>query len=460
MKQKHQAVVIAAGVLLSAVPLLVAQDANTNPNKPAEKSSPPSNKDPYAVSLGTGELISLSGEPRIPATGSEQQRAGDEYADGLPLAATGKAVGGELFYGLSAATVYREGSPALVTGEAFSTTVSPFVALLEPTRTGSYLLQYSAVIAPDEVGDQGPQFFHTGAIAVVGALSRRLTWSFSSAGSYGSQSARLQGPLAYSVVQSTPVVSTGSVAVLLPSGNAVLLDTSVGLSWRKSSREALGLSVIHTYSGVAAEPSIAGSVGSHSNMLGVKASYDRAISSRYTFLGYGEANTMLRIPPCQTYGGGVGLSIQVSPSVGVSLAGGPQFSSKACGRARSASFSASVAVNLSRRDRIYASAARRFSTAYLSTGTWEDTVGAGFARDMRRLRFTTDAGWLRAEQTPPSPTYYGYFVAPRVSLRLTESLSVTAAYRNLHGSGGRLGSGAVSLASVSLDWHPPGKHLK
>ena len=163
---------------------------------------------------------------------------------------------------------------------------------------------------------------------------------------------------------------------------------------------------------------------------------------------------------CTSFGGGAGVLIRVNQAVALSVEGGPQLSSQGCGGGVSANFSGSLAVNLTQHDRFYVSASRLFATAYQTSGVWEDTAAGGFAKDIGRLRFMTDAGWVRAEQRPPVPTYNGYFVAPRVIYRLTESLGVSAAYRKFYGSGGLLlGDSTASFAAVSLDWHPAGKRL-
>jgi hypothetical protein len=453
---------VIAGSFMLAQALLAQDPVNSDQSKPSQPVATQPSKDPYAVSLGTGELISLNGESQPPGVvnGDEPPGSVNEYADGLPVRPRGKALVGQLFYGLSASAVYSDDPAALGTGKTASTAFTPYVALLEPTRTGSYLLQYSAVVAPQDVVSGGPQVFHTAGVAVVGALSRRLTWSLSSNGSFGSESARLQGPLAYTVVQSTPMASSAESAVLLPATNVLFIENTATLDWRKSARETLGFSLVNTYAGIERNPAVPDSVASHSDAVGAKMHYDRSLSSHYSLSLYGEAEMLLQIPVCQTYGVGAGLAIRVNQAVSLSFAGGPQFSSQACGGAQSANFSASIAVNLTRHDRVYASANRQFSTGYLTAGTWEDNVAAGFAKDMGRLHFTTDAGWVRAEETSPIPTYHGYFVVPRVSFRLTESLSASAAYRDFHGSGGLLGDATANIASVSLEWRPTSKHLR
>src|SRR5262249_12894429 len=182
----------------------------------------------------------------------------------------------------------------------FSNTLSPFVALLEPTRTGSYLLQYSATLAPNDVYSGNTEAFHTFGATVQGALSRRLFWTVSGDGNYGSELARLQAPFNFTVVQSTPVVNAGSAAVLLRARNVAFTESTARLDWLKSPQETIGLALVHSYTHVDADPVPPLSTGSSSNTLGVKGDYNRNISSRLALRAYGEADTLIAETMCES----------------------------------------------------------------------------------------------------------------------------------------------------------------
>jgi len=429
-------------------------------DKPPELVARP-NPDSYAVSLGTGELINLNVPQSTGSTQGADPNSQGEYIDGMRVKGTGKQLNGRLFYGLSAATGYTDSVSGLGISPGFSSTVNPFVALLRPTRTGSFLLQYSATIAPNDVYSRDTEVFHTFGGAIQGALSRRWFWTISGSGNYGSQLARLQAPLNFVVVQGTPVVNAGSTAVLLRSNNVAFTEGMAHLEWWKSPQETLGFAVVHSYTRADGDPAIPLSTPSSSNTIGVKADYNRIVSSRLAMQAYGEMETLIAGSRCESIGGGLGVSMKVNQKVGLNFAGGPQFTTPGCGGSQSANFSAAVTVNLTNRDRFYLSANRQFSAAYQTNGVWEDNVAAGFSKVKGRFTLTTDSGYVHAQQRSPLlEPYRGYFVTPKIGMRISETLSCSAAYRNFHGFGGDLGRGNLSLSVFSIEWHPSAIHVK
>jgi hypothetical protein len=169
---------------------------------------------------------------------------------------------------------------------------------------------------------------------------------------------------------------------------------------------------------------------------------------------------VLNGPKCNTYGGGLGLGIKMSHSVVFDIAGGPQWSSAACGSPQSANFSASLVKNFGHQDKIYASVNRMFTTVAQLDSRWEDNATVGFSKMIRRLTLTTDAGYLRGTSiTTITPAYHGYFIAPRIRYKIMSSLGFSAGYRSFHGAGGNLVSGNASYAVVGLEWYPRPLHF-
>ena len=194
-----------------------------------------------------------------------------------------------------------------------------------PTRTGRYLLQYSTIVTPNDTANGGPQAYHTVALSGMGSLGDRWYWTLGTNGSYGSESARLQGPLSFMVVDSTPVADTAS-AVLLSDSNVAFTESTFGLGWLKSRRDKITFSVSHVYTGIEGDPTTPGSFGSHSNAVGAKIDYERALTPRVDLSTYGETDSVLTGPTCNTYGGGLGLSASVvSQSFSVNVRSGPQW---------------------------------------------------------------------------------------------------------------------------------------
>jgi hypothetical protein len=445
---------------LLASPAALGQSSSSNQEKPADTPWYANTDGAYTVSLGTGQLISL-----YPQARSDQSVSSSEYADsGQPVTMRSQAYKYQLFYGGSVNSVYTNSVGGITTGgniDLVSTSIEPYVAFFAPTRTGRYLLQYSGVVNPNDTASGDPQAYHTLTLSALGSFNERWFWTASSSGSYGSESARLQGPLSFLVVSSTPIADTTSTAVLLRAKNVAFIENSVGLGWLRSRRDKITLNVFHTYTGIEGDSAAAlFSAGSHANAVGSKLEYSRAMTQRIDLRAYGEGDTVLNGSKCNTYGGGLGLGIKMSHSVVFDVAGGPQWSSATCGSPQSANFSASLVKNFGHQDRIYASVNRMFTTVATLDSRWEDNATVGFSKMLRRYTFTTDAGYLRGTSiTTITPAYHGYFVAPRVRYRIMNSLGISAGYRSFHGAGGNLVSGNASYAVVGLEWYPAPLHF-
>jgi hypothetical protein len=445
--------------MLMVAPSALAQDAPVADQKDVPTSEPVASQPWYAntdgaysVSLGTGQLISL-----YPPARNDQTIPSGEYVEGQQsVSLKSKDYKYQLFYGLSASSVYTNSIGGVGTGsDLVSTSVDPYLALFVPTQSGRYLLQYSSVVNPNDTQNGGPQAYHTAALSAMGSINPRLYWTASASGSYGSESARLQGPLSFLVVQSTPIADTTSTAVLLQAKNVAFTESSVGLGWLKSRRDKIIFSISHIYTGIEGDPAIPRSVGTHANSVGEKVEYIRTLTPRIDLSSYGQSYTMLNGPTCNTFGGGIGIGVRMTHAVAFNVQGGPQWTTASCGSPVTANFSASIVKNFGNQDRIYASVNRQFNTIAGLDSSWEDNATVGFAKAIRRLIFTTDAGYLRGDAiTTVVPAYNGYFVAPRVRYKITNTMGFNAGYRSFHGSGGNLVRGNLSYAVVGIEWYP------
>jgi hypothetical protein len=405
----------------------------------------------YTVSLGTGQLISL-----YPQIRSDQSISSGEYAEGAQPPSARRDYKYQFFYGGAVESVYTNNVGNITPGannDLYSTSVEPYVAVFMPTRTGRFLMQYSGVINPNDTASGGPQAYNTVTLSAMGSFSERWYWSAGSSGSYGSESARLQGPLSFLVVQATPIADTTSDAVLLRAANVAFVEDRFGIGWLKSRRDRISLTAFHTYTGIQGDTT--NPIGSHANSVGSKIEYTRTLTQRIDLRSYGEADTVLNGPTCNTYGGGLGLGIKMSHSVVFDIAGGPQWSTANCGSPQSANFAASLVKNFGSNDRIYGSVNRVFTTIAQLDSRWEDNATVGFSKGIHRLTITTDAGYLRGTSvTTVVPAYHGYFYAPRARFKVTNAVGLTAGYRSFHGNGGSLVSGNVNYATVGVEFYP------
>lgn len=485
MKNKHminRALIFLTMVCLLAGPAALAQstsDSNNQPAPPNGNSQAPADNNSntntqtvppdsstqapsdnpwyantdgaYSVSLGTGQLISL-----YPQMRTDQSMSNGEYAEGSQPPSARRDYRYQFFYGGAIESVYTNNigntTPG-VSNDLYSTAIEPYVAVFMPTHTGRFLAQYSGVITPTDTQGGDPQAFHTITLSGMGSFSPRLFWGVSTSGSYGSESARLQGPLSFLVVSATPVADTTSDAVLLNANNVAFWENRLSLGWLKSRRDRFTLTAFHTYTGIQGDT--VDPLGSHANSIGAKLEYNRSLTQRIDMRAFGEADTVLTGPTCNTYGAGVGLGMRLSHSVVFDIAGGPQWSNANCGSPQSANFSASLVKNFGNRDRIYASVNRQFTTFATVDSRWEDNATVGFSKGISRVTLTTDAGYLRGTSvTNVIPAYHGYFIAPRARLKVTNALGFTAGYRVFKGSGGDLVSGSVSYATVGVEFYP------
>jgi hypothetical protein len=451
--------------MLMVVPCAFAQDAAAADQKDASTSEPVSNQPWYAnsdgaysVSLGTGQLISL-----YPPARNDQTIPNGEYVEGQQsVSLKSNDYKYQMFYGVSASSVYTNSIGGVGTGsDLVSTSINPYLALFIPTQTGRYLLQYSTVLNPNDTQSGGPQAYHSLTFSAMGSISPRLYWTASTSGSYGSESARLQGPLSFLIVQSTPIADTTSTAVLLQAKNVAFTESTIGLGWLKSRRDKISISVSHVYTGIEGDPGIPQSFGTHANAVGGKLEYIRTLTPRIDLRSYGETDSVLNGPTCNTFGGGLGIGVRMTHSVSFNVQGGPQWSTASCGSPQSANFSASIVKNFGNQDKIYASVNRQFTTIARLDSRWEDNATVGFAKGIRRFTLTADAGYLRGDPiTTVVPAYHGYFVAPRIRYKLMNTMGLSAGYRSFHGAGGNLVSGNLSYAVVGIEWYPTPLHFR
>ncbi len=214
----NRALFLCVTLLMMASPV-VAQSGAQSESTGADQKEPVTSDSPsdqpwyantqgaYTVSLGTGQLISL-----YPPARNDQTIPNGEYVEGQQsLSLKSKDYKYQLFYGVSASSIYTNSIGGVGVGsDLVSTSINPYLAVFVPTRTGRFLLQYSTVVNPNDTQSGGPQAYHTLTLSAMGSLSQRVYWTASASGSYGSESARLQGPLSFLVVQSTPIADTTS----------------------------------------------------------------------------------------------------------------------------------------------------------------------------------------------------------------------------------------------------------
>jgi len=359
----------------------------------------------------------------------------------------------EFLYGLFSGAVYRDAMPGFPGDKPnTSSLLSPYVGLLGRTRTGDYLLNYTGTVMPYDTAGSPPVAFNQVTATVNGFFSRNVNWSVSGNGGFGSESARILGPLSYQVVAGLPTAdsSNGILAGLNESVFTGLVNATLG--WQKSAHSRFDFALTSSYTSYTSGTSTSGLPGSNRSIdEGGTITYERLISPRTTLSAFGDMFHLSSATSCTTYGGGVGIAHEASRKLSVSAEGGPQFSTLGCGGQQGFSFRGSVTMRPTARTYAYLVVNRSFSTAYRVRSTWDDNISSGIARYSRLVELSLDTTWVRGGV---QPSYEGLLIGPSVRYRMRPTLSWLVGYRRFHGSSWDFRSGNMNFGSVTLAWEP------
>jgi hypothetical protein len=142
------------------------------------------------------------------------------------------------------------------------------------------------------------------------------------------------------------------------------------------------------------------------------------------------------------------------------LKGGPERSSGNCGAQINhgrtfANFYGALVKSLRRRAQAYVVAWQYYSPAFQTTNTWENATAAGFVQPIGKFSIEGAAGYFHGDPLlAATEPLQGYFVAPRLGVKLTEHSSLSVGYRAVHPTGGNTVLGNLNSVMMSLDWHP------
>ncbi len=420
---------------------------NSSTSAPASTSSATSTHSPldqaYSAGLGTGQAIALT-------QGASAQQSS---ANGNPVIAP--ELQSEFLYGGTFSTVYVDTyNTSQRVDHQVSGVASPYFGLRLPTKTGAVTLQYLGTYSPEDPFTGGFQSYHTLSANAVGAFTRRWYWGLSSTGSYGSASAQFEGPLSYMLVGLTPVIDP----IQQPEfeGRTVAFaQNAAQIGWRRSERDRITLTAFHVFSDLSSTSLNGGLQGDRSNAVGAKLDYSREVTSRFSFTVYGQEEHVIE-SNCNTYGGGFGVSAQLSYSWHLDLSGGPQWTSASCGRQTNFNFYGALVKALRGQAKFYVVGWQYYDVSLQVTNTWQDAAAVGISQPLgSRWIVQADAGYFRGDPLlVTAHAFQGYFVAPLVRYKITDNLSASAGYRAFHPTGGNPVGGNLNFATISLEWHP------
>jgi hypothetical protein len=439
------------GVLLASLPFLAipgahGQDSQTSSSGSGTYTTPYTRAliDPsYAASPGTAQAIPLT------------QGAGAQQSSESQLSVAGPELHREFLYGGTVSTVYMDSYNTAAIGHIVSGVASPYVSLYLPTRTGGVTLQYLGTYAPDDAFTSTFQAYHTLSFNAVGAFTRRWYWGLTSSGNYGSATAQFEGPLTYMLIGLVPVVDPVAPGSLFLGRTVAFAQNAAKLGWQRSPRDRIELLAYHTYSDLSASSLSGGLPADRSNGIGSKLDYSREVASRFRFDVYAQEEHAMKTS-CNMYGGGVGMSAQLSSSWHLDVSGGPEWTSPNCGSQTNLNFYGALVKALRGQAKVYAVAWQHYNLAFQTTNTFQDAAAVGFSQPLGS-RFTVEgsAGYFKVDPLLVSAqSYQGYFVAPLIRSKLSDNLFLSGGYRVSHPTGGNTVAGNLNFATISLEWRP------
>ncbi len=359
----------------------------------------------------------------------------------------------DFIYGMSSSAVYRTAMPGFPDDRAnTSVLLNPYVGLLGRTRTGSYLLDYTLNAMPYDTLGSPASAFHQFTASMNGLFTRNLDWTVSGNGGFGSESARVLGPISYQVVGGLPTSDTSNAILAAPNENVLTGSLNGTLGWQKSPRDRFTFALTSSYTSYTGETGVPAEGQGHATSGGGTLTYERTLSARTRLFTFGDYFHLFGAGGCSSYGGGVGLTHEASRKLSVSVQGGPQFTTEGCGGQQGANFSGSILVRPTARTSAYLIVSRSFTTAYRLNSAWDDNISAGLSHNTRLFEFNIDTSYVRGGV---QPSYQGLFVGPNVRYHMQPTLSWLLGYRWYHGSSlGNTQIGNMNFATVTLEWHP------
>jgi hypothetical protein len=187
--------------------------------------------------------------------------------------------------------------------------------------------------------------------------------------------------------------------------------------------------------------------------------YQHSVSSTLSLSAYDQTAYYYGSINCVSFGFGAAMSWKVRQGTALSLTGGPQLDSAACGKQQGFSYSAAFNTRLSAKSQIYATSARQTTTTYLGPGLWQQSAAAGYQRELSPARtFGVDFGYVGSDALQATDSYHGTYFEGTYSHHLGHALTAAISYRNYTGNWG-LTNFSRQVALFSLAWTPGAGHL-
>jgi hypothetical protein len=373
--------------------------------------------------------------------------------DGSGLISMDSTISKRLLVGMTASGGWDSNPDNLGNGVSSGIyTLSPYFGIRSNTASTQFLLQYQPTITGYSSSAYTNQTTHAATIAILGSVNERWKWNLNALGNYGEDATRFLAPQQTVAVGEVPGTGPNSASYLANAGTVTYVTGSAGVQYRKSERDSLEFGIANTfsrYSGLSENNSIA------TTSLG----YDRALSPSVEMRTYGQTYYYYGAINCASFGGGAGIKWRVLDGAFLSLSGGPQLNTTACGNQQRFSYSAAFSTRLTGKSQIYVLTAREPAISYQGPGLWQTSASTGYQRQILTagtLKF--DVGHVSSDNSTPANSYHGTYVDCVYSVQLDHGLNASYSYRGFVGGTGGTGF-SRNVVLFSLAWTPNAGHL-
>ncbi|MEO8737588.1 MAG: hypothetical protein ABI380_13745 [Edaphobacter sp.] len=380
-------------------------------------------------------------------TGEDQQLRLAAALDGTGLISLASNAPSYLLFGATVSGGWDSNPNILRDGVASRFyTVSPYFAIQSNRPKSQYLLQYQ-ITATGHNSNYATQTLNVASLRIIENPTERWNLDFEAKGSYGQDAIRFLGAQQTVAVGQVPGTGPDSASYLTNGGNVTYVSAGFGSTFRMSARNSLQLKVANDVS------RYTGYLGSNS-IATAHISFDRDLSLTRKASVYVQNSHYYGSLHCESYGGGFEFRWTPRENTSIALGGGPQFDTPECGIQQGFAYSLSMSKSLSGKSQMYLLAARQPATSFLGPGLWQESVSAGYQRQVTHAGAVGfDVGYVRSDAVKTVDSYKAGYFDCVYTYAMSNRLRSSYTYRGyIGGSGGSYID--RNLVMFSLDWTP------
>jgi hypothetical protein len=407
---------------------------------------------------GAQPVVSSGGLIQPPGGSSEQQTQYAPALDGSGLISMDSNWKAHMLLGATAGGGWDSSPDNQGTGVSTGVyTLSPYFGVRANTSKIQYLLQYQPTITRYSSSSYSNQTMHVASAKIVGNVNGRWDWDFRATGSHGDDSIRLLAPQQTVAVGEVPGTGPNSASYLPNAGTVTYIDGGLGVHYKRTERSSFEFDIANTFNHNTG-------FGQDNSIATASIDYDRGLSPTLGMLVYEQSSYYYGSIKCASFGAGVGIMWQLREKASLSLRGGPQFDTSACGDQQGFSYAAAFSTRLTGKSQVYLLAARQPTTSYLGPGLWQTSTSGGYQRQVAaKGTLSFDVGYVGSNTLTTVDSYHGAYLGGNYSHRIGYGLSASLSYRGYIGdTGGTRYNRNIALFALSwtpVAWMPIVGHL-